>query len=213
MPTRRQFIKWLTAAAGLTLAGWTRVRMALAEIAKKILPPGTDPGSLFHENPEYLDTRNLKVMPVNRFGTMGDTDQQIDPGTWRLEVDGKVARPLSLTLEKVHGLPAVERSVLLICPGFFSNHGTWQGVSLAALLKEAGVLPGADRLRIYGKSPFRDKKEVFAREEAETDAVFLAYAVNGRPLPVEHGFPLRVVAEGHWGAEWVKYVYRVEVLG
>lgn len=213
MPTRRQFIKWLTTAAGLTLAGWTRVRTALAEIAKKILPPGTDPGSLFHENPEYLDTRNLQVMPVNRFGTMGDTDQQIDPDTWRLEVDGKVARQLSLSLEQLHGLPAVERNVLLICPGFFSNHGAWRGVSLAALLKEAGVLPGADRLRIYGKSPFGDKKEVFTRAEAETDQVFLAYSVNGQLLPVEHGFPLRVVAEGHWGAEWVKYVYRIKVEG
>lgn len=213
MPTRRQFIKWLTAGAGLTLAGWTRVRTALAEIAKKILPPGTDPGSLFHENPEYLDTRNLKVMPLNRFGTMGDTDQRIDSDAWRLEVDGKVARPLSLTLEQVQALPAVEREVLLVCPGFFSNHGRWQGVSLAPLLKEAGALPAADRLRIYGKSPFGDKEEAFTREEAEAALVFLAYAVNGQPLPVKHGFPLRVVAEGHWGAEWVKYVYRIEVRG
>ncbi|MGD8368425.1 MAG: hypothetical protein PVG78_12355, partial [Desulfobacterales bacterium] len=83
MPTRRQFIRWLTAAAGFALAGWIHIRTALAEVAKKILPPGTDPGSLFHENPEYLDTTHLKVMPLNRFGTMGDTDQKVDPKAWR----------------------------------------------------------------------------------------------------------------------------------
>ena len=212
MPTRRQFIRWLTLAAGVAATGWGRVRTALAEVAKKVLPPGTDPERLFHENPEYLDTRHLELMPLRRFGTMGDTDQKIDPVDWRLAVDGGVSRPLSLPLAQVRARPAVERSVLLVCPGSFSIHGRWQGVSLSALLKEAGVKPGADRVRIYGKSAFGDKKEVFALAEAETDQVFLAYAVNGQTLPQKHGFPLRVVAEGHWGAEWVKYVYRVEVL-
>jgi sulfoxide reductase catalytic subunit YedY len=213
MPTRRQFIRWLTAAAGFALTGWSRARSVLAEVAKKILPPGTDPGRLFHENPEHLDTSQLKVMPLERFGTMGDTDQKVDPDAWRLVVDGKVARPLSLTLQEVRGLAAVERKVLLICPGFFSNLGRWRGVSLSAMLKTAGADPAADRVRIYGESPFGDKKEVFALPEVQTDQVFLAYEVNGKPLPVKHGFPLRVVAEGHWGAEWVKYVHRVEVLG
>jgi sulfoxide reductase catalytic subunit YedY len=212
MPTRRQFIRWLTAAAGFALAGWTRARSVLAEVAKKILPPGTDPESLFHENPEYLDTTHLAVMPLGRFGTMGDTDLKVDPDAWRLTVDGQVARPLSLTLREVRALPAVERNVLLVCPGFFSNHGRWRGVSLSAVLKTAWTASNADRVRIYGESPFGDKKEVFTLLEAETDQVFLAYEVNGEPLPVRHGFPLRAVAEGHWGAEWVKYVYRVEVL-
>jgi sulfoxide reductase catalytic subunit YedY len=185
----------------------------LADVAKKILPPDTDPERLFHENPEYLDTRHLKIVPLHRFGTMGDTDEKIDPDTWRLVVDGEVNRPLSLTLPQVLALAPVEREVLLVCPGFFSNHGRWKGPSLAALLKRAGVSPEADRIRVYGKSSFGDKKEVFALAEAEADLVFLAYQVNGETLPVKHGFPLRVVAEGHWGAEWVKYVYRVEVLG
>ena len=128
MTTRRAFIKILAAAGGLCLAGWSRVRTALADVAKKILPPDTDPASLFHENPEYLDTRHLKIMPLERFGTMGDTDQKIDRDTWRLVLDGEVGRPLSLTLHQVLALDAVEREVLLVCPGFFSNHGRWKGL-------------------------------------------------------------------------------------
>lgn len=213
MTTRRAFIRWAAAAAAFAATGWGAVKTVLAAAARKVLPPGTDPSRLFHENPEFLDTTHLKVMPLARFGTMGDTDRQIDPDAWRLVVDGAVARPLSLTLAQVRSMPTVERSVLLVCPGFFSNHGKWRGVSMAALLKRAGAASKAVRVRIFGKSPFGDKKEVFLREEAESGQVFLAYEVNGQTLPVKHGFPLRVVAEGHWGAEWVKYVYRVEVRG
>ncbi len=212
MATRRTFIRWAMAAAAFAATGWGGMKRVLAEVARKVLPSGTDPGSLFHENPEYLDTANLKIMPLGRFGTMGDTDEKTNPETWRLKVDGRVDRPLSLTLKQVQAIPAVERNVLLVCPGFFSNFGTWRGASFAGLLEKAGLSPGADRVRIYGKSSFGDKKEVFSLKEAKAGQVFLAYRVNGKTLPVKHGFPLRVVAEGHWGSEWVKYVYRVEVL-
>jgi len=45
----------------------------------------------------------------------------------------------------------------------------------------------------------------------QSDKVFLAYEVNGKPLPQRHGFPLRAVAEDSFGYDWVKYVYKVEV--
>ena len=48
-------------------------------------------------------------------------------------------------------------------------------------------------------------------EDVLSDTVFLAYGVNGKTLPQEHGFPLRVVAEGTYGSDWVKYVYGLEV--
>ena len=135
--SRREFIRGLLAAAGAVGLGLSRVRDALAEIKKKVLPPRTDPGSLFHENPEYLDTRHLQPMPLKRFGTMGDTDIDVDPAAWRLTVDGAVGRKLSLKTGEIEALPPVERNVLLVCPGFFSNHGTWRGISIRALLERA----------------------------------------------------------------------------
>lgn len=44
-----------------------------------------------------------------------------------------------------------------------------------------------------------------------SNKVFLAYAVNGKPLPQKHGFPLRVVAEEHYGFNWIKYVHKITI--
>ena len=217
MATRREFIQLVARIGlksfGIIALGAIKVRTVFAEIKKRILPRGTNPRELFDENPEYLDTRNLEVTPIGQFDTMGDTDIEIDLDDWRLEVTGAVQQPLRLTYADLLIMPAVERKVLLICPGFFSYHGDWKGVSVQALLKRAGVQPGSDRLRFFGESPLGDKNEIFTMADLEGDAVFLAYNVNGRALPRKHGFPLRVVAEGHWGSEWVKYVYKVEVKG
>ena len=53
----------------------------------------------------------------------------------------------------------------------------------------------------------KDKEELWKNGEH----FFLAYGVNGKTLPKKHGFPLRVVAEGYYGSDWVKYVYKVSV--
>jgi sulfoxide reductase catalytic subunit YedY len=47
--------------------------------------------------------------------------------------------------------------------------------------------------------------------EIENDKLFLAYAVNGVPLPQKHGYPLRLVAEDHYGSRWAKYVEKIEI--
>ena len=55
------------------------------------------------------------------------------------------------------------------------------------------------------------KVERFPIDAVLSNQVFLAYAVNGKTLPQKHGFPLRVVAEGYYGSDWVKYVYQMKV--
>jgi sulfoxide reductase catalytic subunit YedY len=55
------------------------------------------------------------------------------------------------------------------------------------------------------------RNEKFAIEEVLAGKIFLSYAVNGESLPQKHGFPLRVVAEGHYGSSWIKYVSEVKV--
>ena len=56
-----------------------------------------------------------------------------------------------------------------------------------------------------------ERTEKFSMEEILSGKVFLAYGVNGEALPEKHGFPLRVVAEGHYGSRWTKYVGKVKV--
>jgi sulfoxide reductase catalytic subunit YedY len=157
-----------------------------------------------------LDTRNLEVMPVEKFETMGLNDHAVVLDDWRLEVAGKVGTPLSLTYAETLALAAVERNVLLICPGIFTIHARWKGVTLQELLALAGIAADCTAVTVHGpKGPY-EKVESFKPEEIRSGSVFLAYVVNGRSLPQKHGFPLRLVAPDRYGSDWVKYVYKIE---
>jgi DMSO/TMAO reductase YedYZ molybdopterin-dependent catalytic subunit len=215
MPHRRQVLKlllrfWSTALA-LTGIDLVRAQRLYAAAKKRVLPANTDPQNLRNADPKYLDTHKLPIMPLERFRTMGEVNAVFDPQHWRLTVDGKVARPLSLTYEGVRNRPAITRNVLLICPGVFVNHGRWKGISLGDLLNEAGLLKEAQTVIFHTDTGAHQRTERFDIAEVAANHVFLAYGVNGRDLPEKHGHPLRVVAEGHYGATWAKYVKRVEV--
>jgi DMSO/TMAO reductase YedYZ molybdopterin-dependent catalytic subunit len=95
--------------------------------AKQILPKGFPKNKLLNMNPAEIDNRNLEVDPLNQFGTMGPTDVVIDSKTYRLKVTGKVERPLLLGYDQILKYPSLTETVLLICPGFFSNNGRWSG--------------------------------------------------------------------------------------
>jgi sulfoxide reductase catalytic subunit YedY len=117
-----------------------------------------------------------------------------------------------LTYGELTARAPLERDVLLICPGFFAYKGRWKGVSISGLLAEAGLRPEAVWIEISGPKGARERNERFTLEEVRSDRVFLAYQVNGQPLPQKHGFPVRLVAEDHYGSRWVKYVDRITAL-
>lgn len=210
MYTRRDFaglIVGVLGASALFGSVGAVARRAWAA-SRKVLTRATTRQSLIHENPADLDTTDMAITPLDEFGTMGPTDRVVDLATWRLEIAGLVKRPASFTYAELTALTAIEREVLLICPGFFANHGRWKGPSIAMLLRQADVDPTANRVTIEGT---RGKTSRFALADVLSDKVFLATHVNGTALPRKHGFPLRVVAEGIYGAEWVKYVAKLTV--
>jgi DMSO/TMAO reductase YedYZ molybdopterin-dependent catalytic subunit len=215
MKKRREFIKGILGffvGLGFFLspaAFW--VRKAFAKVKKIILPEGTRPETLRSKDPASLDTRNLKLTPIEKFGTMGTTNHRVDLKTWQLEVSGHIQRPLKLTYPQIVQMPAIERNVLLICPGVFSYHARWTGISVSSLLDMADVRPGAKHVAFTGPVGNYEKVERFPMADILSDKVFLAFRVNGEDLPQKHGFPLRVVAEGYYGSDWVKYVYKVAV--
>ncbi len=187
------------------------VRIAHAKIQKIILPKDTPRESLIYKNPAELDTHNLELTPLDDFKTMGITGHQTDLNAWRLEVSGHVESLLRLTYSEILTLPTIQRNVLMICPGVFANHGRWKGISINALLQKAKVTAGGTLLTIRGPEGAYEKVERFHLKDALSNKVFLAYEVNGKPLPRKHGFPLRVVAEGHYGFAWIKYVYKITI--
>jgi DMSO/TMAO reductase YedYZ molybdopterin-dependent catalytic subunit len=214
MNTRRQFVIRISRfLAGLGLAVNpipSLVGRAQAAARRRILPKDTDLQSLKDENPAALDTRLLEIMPIESFRTMGLDDYAVSLDQWRLEVTGKVKHPLRLTYAELMALPAVEESVLLICPGIFTIYARWKGVAVAEILKRAGANGGVNQITLHGPQGPYENVEAFKMDEVASGKVFLAYGVNGQPLPQKHGFPLRAVAADRFGSDWVKFVYKLE---
>ena len=159
----------------------------------------------------------------------------VDERAWQLRIGGRVSRPLTLTLEDVKARPARTLAVTLECAGngrallsprpvsqpwLLEAVGTaeWTGTPLAPILEEAGVdaegvevvFTGLDR-GIQG-----DVEHLYERSlplaEALREEVLLAYAVNGQPLPPQHGFPLRLVVPGWYGMTHVKWLQSITVV-
>ncbi len=177
--------------------------------AKQILPKGFSKGKLKDMNPAEIDSRNLEIDPLGKFGTMGPTDVAVDVKTYRLKVMGKVDRPLSLSYDEILKYPPLTETVLLICPGFFANNGRWTGFDLKSLLQEAQIKKEAQSIDIVGTG---EKRVRIQLKELDEKKIFLAYRVNDEALPRKYGFPLRLVYEDAYGSDWVKYVDEIVVL-
>jgi sulfoxide reductase catalytic subunit YedY len=216
MKTRRQFITWaLKLLAGLGLLATTiraTLKNAWAQTKRFIVPRNTDLSTLRNRDPATLDTRNLEVLPLEGFETMGLSNHAVHMPSWRLIVDGHDDVPTRLPYSQILTLPGIERKVILICPGVFVNHGKWKGISLMTVLNLAQMQADTTHIKVYGPQGNREKVERFPIADVRSDKVFLAYAVNGEKLPQKHGFPLRIVAEDYYGDDWVKYVYKIEAI-
>jgi DMSO/TMAO reductase YedYZ molybdopterin-dependent catalytic subunit len=206
MWTRRRFLRtWFWAS--LSALAFHSLSVCWAK-AKQILPKGFSKSKLKDMNPAEVDSRNLEVDPLKKFGTMGPTDVATDLKTYRLKVTGKVERPLSLSYDEILKYPSLMETVLLICPGFFSNNGSWTGASLKTLIQEAQIKKEAQYIDIVGAG---EKRVRISLRELDQKRIFLAYRVNGETLPQKHGFPLRLVYEDAYGYDWVKYVDQIIV--
>lgn len=207
---RRNFLSRLASLAAfagiLTSPVVSLVSSAVAGVKKVLIPRGTSRDALIDKNPGHLDPRNLDLTPLKEFETMGLSDHRVSLERWRLRVEGKGMKPFSFTYDELLAMPALEKKVLLICPGVFANYGNWKGVSLRTLLRKALPSDSITLVTLSGPEGSYTKTETFDIKEVMAEKIFLAYAVNGEYLPVKHGYPLRVVAEGHYGYEWVKYV-------
>jgi DMSO/TMAO reductase YedYZ molybdopterin-dependent catalytic subunit len=171
-------------------------------------PVTVDLQSLKNSNPATVDNSDLPVSSIEELHTTAPPPD-IDMQQYRLVVDGLVEHPLSLTYSEILSGPSVTKVVLLICPGVFVDNAEWTGIPVSFLLQEAGVKPQAKEVAFYSVDGY---SKTLSLEKAQTDGVFLAHHVNGELLPLEHGHPLRLVAEGEYGYSWVKWVNRIEVL-
>ena len=134
--------------------------------------------------------------------------QQVDLATYRLQVTGLVDHPLSLTYDELRCLPNVTSDPALICPGVFIDQASWTGVPIKYILELAGVQQGANTLSLVSADGYEVQIPL---DTASADRNFLAYEVNGEPLPIQHGFPLRAVFPSMWGSYWLKWLIEIRI--
>lgn len=162
---------------------------------------------------------------------------EVDPDGYRLAVGGLVQRPLELSMEELRGFPKREVTAALECAGNRRDglmevatipgetpwgagaigNARWAGVPLREVLLAAGIRDDARHAAFSGLDEVEGKGGSFhyggsiPLKKALGPEVLLAYEMNGDHLPREHGFPLRVVAPGYYGARSVKWLSRIEL--
>lgn len=179
------------------------------------------------------------VTPTDAFYVRGHGGvPRIDPGQWRLRVDGLVQRPLDLSLCTIReALREREVTATLQCAGNrrrglmairaipgeapwgpgATGTARWMGVALADVLSLAGPLAEAEHVGLEGAdvsseiSPPEPFGGSIPLNKARRPEVVLAWAMNGEPLAPVHGAPLRVVVPGYIGARSVKWLKRIEL--
>ncbi len=140
---------------------------------------------------------------------------QVDPSNWQLRIHGMVRRELTLTFDDLLKRPLIEDYVTLACVsnpvgGPYVGNARWLGASLGALLREAGIRAGADQLFCTSVDGFTSGTPVATAMDGR-DAL-LAVGMNGAPLPVAHGFPVRTVVPGLYGyVSACKWITDIEV--
>lgn len=131
---------------------------------------------------------------------------------WSLRVDGLVLRPLDLSLEALRALPQRSQITRHDCVEGWSAIGGWTGPQLGTVLGLATLLPAARYLVFhcadaFGADPYYESIDLIDALHPQT---ILAHSMNGAPLPVRHGAPVRLRVERQLGYKQAKYVMRIE---
>jgi DMSO/TMAO reductase YedYZ molybdopterin-dependent catalytic subunit len=231
---RRGLLKALAAVGGLAVSGCDRVASeprlrsvldAANSLTYKVqrLLIGAD-----RLAPEYSEA---DISPA--FRANGSTDPQDEEylnlvgnhfADWRLKVHGLVEHELSLSLEELRTLPARTQITRHDCVEGWSCIGKWTGVPLAEILSRSGVRPEArfvvfhcadtlDDGGGFGVDPERIRYyESVDLIDAAHPQTILAYDMNGKPLTVPYGAPLRLRLERQLGYKMAKYIKRIELV-
>jgi len=157
-------------------------------------------------NPISDATGLTRIVPSSgwRIYTVADSMPSFDPATWRLQIGGLVERPLELTYDELLALPKARQVSTFHCVT------GWGGVRFHDLLAKARPLPGARALHfVSAEKPYDDYIDL---RQARLRDVMLAYELDGKPLPREHGAPARVVIPEMYGYKNVKWVEQIELV-
>jgi DMSO/TMAO reductase YedYZ molybdopterin-dependent catalytic subunit len=159
----------------------------------------------------------------------------VEEAKWRLQIDGRVTQTLALSLNQIRSRPRVTTPVTIECAGNGRARmtprpksqpwldealgtGEWTGTPLGPVLQDAGMIDDAVEVLFMGldRGEQGQIQQWYQRALPVQDAlrpeILLAYELNGIPLPLQHGFPVRLIVPGWYGMTHVKWLQRITVL-
>ncbi len=202
---RRQLLLGVAGAISLGL---------LTGVAGSVVPPSKQYRVVTLPNPAHRLPPPQATLPVEGMAPYVTPQEElyrvdinvavptIDVADWRLDIDGLVDRPYSLTWDDLVALELIERDATLMCVsnlvgGSYIGHGRWLGVRTRDLLARAGVKPGADMVLSTSTDSFTVSTPLAALTD-DRDAL-VAIGFNGELLRPEHGYPARLITPGLYG--------------
>jgi len=193
-----------SAAQQAATAARAAIRLPAAASAAPVIPAGaelgiTDLASYVTPNSEFYRIDTAIQVPA------------VDPTTWTLKIVGMVENEIEIDFADLLALPLKERIITLTCVsnevgGNLIGNAVWLGYPIRELLARAKPLAGSDMVLSRSIDGFTAGTPLEVLQDAGTDAL-LAVGMNGKPLPLEHGFPVRMVVPGLYGyvsaTKWV----------
>jgi DMSO/TMAO reductase YedYZ molybdopterin-dependent catalytic subunit len=168
--------------------------------------------------------------PAEQLYEVSHYEKPADVTDRRLRITGMVDRPTSLTLAQIRGMQSETYTAVLECGGngasarFSGAIGNmkWTGTRLLPILERAGIDPDAIEVVFFGEDKGEEEirgntyEQQFARSlplrEPVMETALLCYEINGMPLTMVHGSPLRLVVPGWYGVAWVKWLNRIDLV-
>jgi DMSO/TMAO reductase YedYZ molybdopterin-dependent catalytic subunit len=234
---RRDILRGGLAAAGLSLFGvpeWVLPALAQGETAVPFTDISANTTFVTAVDRRLLDIRTIDgpFTPKDQFFTTQHYGHpKVDPATFQLKISGLVDRPTTLSLDALQKVGRTDLVAGFECSGNrrplqgLSGNGRWTGVPLRAVLDKAGVKTSARYAVFFGADhmdeevEFRNQKftvdqqfgRALTREQALSAEPFLAWALNGEPLTVHQGSPLRLLVPGWYGVANVKWLSQIHL--
>ncbi len=202
---------WFTILSGLVMAPWTRSlrgQPILGSTTLRAVEGRLTPNDLFFVRSHFPEP-NLSLQ------------------SWRLRVEGHVARPFEIQMSDLLEAEITRLEAVLECAGFdlggdnlAASNALWEGVMVSALLRRAGVREGASRVLLQGADsgslgpslPSYPFTRIVPLRKCMAPETLVAFKMNGRFLPSEHGFPARALVPGHYATDSVKWLSRIVIL-
>jgi DMSO/TMAO reductase YedYZ molybdopterin-dependent catalytic subunit len=164
----------------------------------------------------FMGFKAKEITPNNEFyiTTYSEKVPDINYAKFRLRVEGQVRNPYVLTMGDLEKMKDKTEFVTLECignpiGGDAISNALWDGVTLRNVLDKAMPGEGIVKAAFYAEDGYSDS---IPYSLARTDDVFLAFRMNGEPLPKQHGYPLRAVVPGIYGMKHVKWLSKIELV-